>query len=96
MAMTGEKYSENLATKYGLIGPVNVGKVDTSKFSNITQDYVSLINGDITLTPIYDIQMDSTVIDVMNTGLQDLLNGSVKPADLASKIQEAQDKAGAK
>jgi raffinose/stachyose/melibiose transport system substrate-binding protein len=57
---------------------------------------VSLINGGITLTPIYDIQMDGTVIDVMNTGLQDLLNGTVQPADLAKQIQEAQDKAAAK
>ena len=96
MAMTGEEYSKNLAARYGLIGPVNVGKADTSKFSNITQDYVSLINGGITLTPIYDIQMDGTVIDVMNTGLQDLLNGTVQPADLAKQIQDAQDKAGAK
>mgnify|MGYP000848849526 FL=1 len=96
MAMTGEEYSKNLTAKYGLIGPVNVGKTDTSKFSNVTQDYVNLINGGVTLTPIYDIQMDSTVIDVMNTGLQDLLNGSVQPADLAKQIQDAQDKAGAK
>ncbi len=40
--------------------------------------------------------MDGTVIDVMNTGLQDLLNGTVQPADLAKQIQEAQDKAAAK
>lgn len=93
MAMTGEKYSKNLATKYGMIGPVNVGEVDASSFSNITQEYINLINSGITLTPIYDIQMDSTVIDVMNTGLQDLLHGSITPKELAEKIQKAQETA---
>lgn len=93
MAMTGEEYSKNLATKYGMVGPVNVGEVDASNFSNITQEYINLINSGVTLTPIYDIQMDSTVIDVMNTGLQGLLNGSITPKELAEKIQKAQEEA---
>jgi raffinose/stachyose/melibiose transport system substrate-binding protein len=93
MYVTGEEYSRNLTEKYGLIGSVNVGEVDVSKFSNITQEYVNLFNSGITLTPIYDIHMDSNVIDIMNTGLQELLNGTETPSGLAEKLQAAQEKA---
>jgi raffinose/stachyose/melibiose transport system substrate-binding protein len=51
MYVTGEKYSKDLAEKYGLVGSVNVGKADTSKFSNVTQEYVNLVNSGIALTP---------------------------------------------
>lgn len=91
MALTGEKYSKDLATQYGQIGAVNVGDVDTSKFPQLTQDYVKLMNS-VKMTPIYDIQMEGSVIDTMNTGLQELLNGTTTPAALATKIQAEQDK----
>jgi raffinose/stachyose/melibiose transport system substrate-binding protein len=93
MYVTGEKYSKDLAEKYGLVGSVNVGKADTSKFSNVTQEYVNLVNSGIALTPIYDIQMNSNVIDVLNTGLQGLLNGSQTPSNLAQLLQNVQEKA---
>lgn len=92
MYITGKEYSTRLEKNYGLPGAVNVGNIDISKFPQLTQDFVKLVNSDITLTPIYDIQMDGSVIDVMETGLQSLLDGSVSPEKLAKQIQNAQDK----
>ncbi len=76
---------------YGLIKPSIVDDVDMSKFSQLTQDFVELVNAS-TLTPTYDLQMDGAVIEVMNTGLQDLLNGTKEPETLAKEIQAEQDK----
>jgi raffinose/stachyose/melibiose transport system substrate-binding protein len=92
MILTGTEYSTRLASEGGMIGAVNVGTVDTSKFPEVTQEYVNFVNGGIKMTPIYDIQMEGSVIDVMNTGMQSLLNGSMAPDTLASQIQAAQDK----
>jgi hypothetical protein len=37
--------------------------------------------------------MNSNVIDVLNTGLQGLLNGSQTPSNLAQLLQNVQEKA---
>lgn len=77
--------------KYGMIGPCVIENADISKFPQLTQDFVNLVGGS-KLTPVYDLQMDGAVIEAMNTGLQDLLNGTKEPADIAQAIQEEQDK----
>ena len=77
--------------KYGLIGPCVIENADISKFPQLTQDFVNLVS-EAKLTPVYDLQMDGAVIEAMNTGLQDLLNGTKEPADIAQAIQAEQDK----
>lgn len=89
--MTGEEYSKVIAADFGVVGAVNIGEVDLSKFSHLTQEYMGLINSDITMTPVYDIQMDGAVIDVMNTGVQSMFVNAITPAELAAQIQAAQD-----
>ena len=87
----GYDYSYDFAMKYGMSGPNIVTGVDLSTFPQLTQDFVNLMSQTAT-TPIYDILMDGAVIDVMNTGLQALLNGEVEPSALAADIQAAQEK----
>lgn len=88
---TGYEMDEYGAEKYGSIGAGLVEGVDISQFSQLTQDFSSLVDR-LSFTPVYDLQMDGAVIEVMNTGLQELMNGSVTPEDLAARIQAEQEK----
>lgn len=88
--LAGYEYSEFIAEKYGLVTPSIVENVDTSSFPPATQEYIELMNN-VQLTPIYDILMDAAVIEVMNTGVQEMLNGTKTAADLAAEIQAEQE-----
>lgn len=89
--ITGQEYSTELAQRYGEIGACNVEEVDMSKFPQLTQDFVALVNK-VDFVPIYDIQMDGAVIEVMNTAMQEMLNGSKTAQEVAEEIQAEQDK----
>lgn len=91
LSTSGYELCEYAAKTYGLMGAASVGEVDTSALPDLTQKYLELVNG-LELTPVYDLVMDGAVIEVMNTGIQDLLNGSKNPEDLAAEIQAEQDK----
>ena len=86
----GYEYSEFFVENYGLDAPCIID-VDLSSFDQLTQDYMALTT-QTSLTPIYDILMEGAVIDVMNSGIQDLFNGAMSPEDLADAIQAEQDK----
>ena len=79
------------AETYGLPSGNVVEDVDLSGFPQLTQDFVALVNA-VSLTPTYDLQMDGAVIEVMNTGLQDILNGTKDAETVAAEIQAEQDK----
>lgn len=87
--LTGTKAS-TLLTQNGIVGPINV-KTDTSKLKPLQQEYIKQGNT-LRTTPIFDARLSSSVVDVMNSGLQELLNGTIAPKDLAAKIQAEQDK----
>lgn len=91
MSTTGYEMCEYAAKKYGIMGAGLVEDVDVSAFKQLTQDFIALAN-EMSFTPVYDLAMDGAVIEVMNTGLQDLLNGSKEPKALAEDIQAEQDK----
>lgn len=44
--------------------------------------------------PVYDHQLNSGVIDVMQSGLQELLIGRVSPEELAQRIQTEYENSG--
>lgn len=90
LATTGYDASVYSTETYGLLGPC-IAEVDMTQFPQLTQDFVALVDAS-TLTPTYDLQMDGAVIEVMNTGLQDILNGTKEPEALAEEIQAEQDK----
>lgn len=63
---------------------------DKSKASPLFNEYNDLIKN-VTATPIYDASMDSSVIQTMNVGLQELLINATTPEKLADQIQKQQD-----
>ncbi|MDO4260740.1 MAG: extracellular solute-binding protein [Eubacteriales bacterium] len=90
LATSGYDASVYTAETYGLPSGNIVENVDLSGFPQLTQDFVALVNR-VSLTPTYDLQMDGAVIEVMNTGLQDILNGTKDAGSVAEEIQTEQD-----
>ena len=86
MHLGGYEYSVFLTEKYGLVAPSVVEGVDVSTFPPATQEYIKLMQ-DVQLTPIYDILMDASVIEVMNSDVQELMNGSKDAQTVAAEIQ---------
>lgn len=90
VALTGKEYS-TLAVEAGALTAANPGeyKQDTSKV--IATKFDAFAKGRPYI-PVYDHQLDSALIDVMNNGLQELLIGTVTPEELAGRIQEEYDR----
>jgi raffinose/stachyose/melibiose transport system substrate-binding protein len=59
---------------------------DKSKVAPLSNEYFALVSK-LKFTPIYDIQLNAPLIEVMNSGLQELLIGTVTPQQLAARIQ---------
>lgn len=91
LSTSGYDSSVYTAETYGLPSGNVVEDLDLSSFPQLTQDFVALVN-ESALTPTYDLQMDGAVIEVMNTGLQDILNGTKDAETVAAEIQAEQDK----
>lgn len=89
-SVLGYDFSKYAVTKYGTPYPSNISDVDMSKFPALTQEYNNFLK-QVKIVPIYDIAMDNSVIEKMNPGIQAMLNGSKKPADLAAEIQAEQN-----
>jgi len=87
----GKRYSEMCMEHSGLLGPIEVPIPNLDAIPVLSQKYIKLMET-VSLTPIYDIQMDGAVIDVMNSKLQDLLAGIATPEAVAEAIQAEQDK----
>ena len=88
---TGRGYCEHLMADNGMPSQIDVPLADKSSMSELAVKYNEWAST-VELVPIYDIQMDGAVIDIMNMRLQNLLAGSATPEELAAEIQAAQDK----
>jgi raffinose/stachyose/melibiose transport system substrate-binding protein len=88
---TGPEYSEFIMNDSGLLGPIEVPVKDKASLPQLSQLYLDFA-GTLSYVPVYDIQMDGAVIDVMNSKLQELLGGTASPEDVAAAIQAEQDK----
>jgi raffinose/stachyose/melibiose transport system substrate-binding protein len=88
---TGREYSEFIMNDSGLLGPVEVPVKDKASLPQLSQTYLDFV-GTVSFIPVYDIQMDGTVIDVMNSKLQELLGGTATPEEVAAAIQAEQEK----
>jgi ABC-type glycerol-3-phosphate transport system substrate-binding protein len=84
--------SKHYLENYGLVGTCQVDDPDLSKVSDLAQQYTALADQLDGLVPTYDLLMEASVIEVMNTGLQEVLNGTKTPEDLAQEIQAEQEK----
>ena len=85
----GDKASTRFQEK-GIIG-ARKEETDLNKLQKLQKEYIEQANS-VKTTPIFDARMNSSVVDVMNSGMQELLNGTAAPAALAQKIQAEQDK----
>lgn len=90
-ATTGVEYSEFLMKDSGMLAQCEVPVADKESLPILSQRYLDFV-GSLKLVPIYDIQMDGAVIDVMNSKIQELLGGTTTPQAVAEAIQAEQDK----
>ncbi|GHT77079.1 sugar ABC transporter substrate-binding protein [Spirochaetia bacterium] len=88
---TGKEYSQFIMDDSGLLGPIEVPVKDKATLPALSQNYLDF-TGTLSYVPVYDILMDGTVIDVMNSKLQELLAGTATPEAVAAAIQAEQDK----
>jgi raffinose/stachyose/melibiose transport system substrate-binding protein len=90
-AVTDSQYAST-AILSSAIPASKPASVDNSKLSPLVAKYLDL-SAKLNPVPIYDSQLPAGLIQVMNTGLQDLLIGNTTPKALAEKIQAAYDSA---
>lgn len=83
-AMTGPEYGTE-AIKAGTLSAVNPGE-NVEITDEIAAKFDTFAAGR-PFIPVYDHQLSSGVIDVMQSGLQELLIGRVTPEELAGRIQ---------
>jgi raffinose/stachyose/melibiose transport system substrate-binding protein len=87
--VTGPDFASYVATNYALGGLTKVENVDLSKFDQFTQDFYNYSYVDHTPCDIYDSFLSGAVWDVVNTDLQDMLNGDKTPDEVAADAQKA-------
>jgi len=63
------------------------GEYDQTKLTPLMLKVEELLKG-VQYTPIYDVQLSPSIIETMNSGLQELLSGIITPEELAAKIQK--------
>lgn len=73
-------------TEFNKFPAVKPGDYDESKVSDLAKQYNDLVDKG-SFVPVYDIQLTPAVIDVINTGLQQLLIGGTSPEELAQRIE---------
>jgi ABC-type glycerol-3-phosphate transport system substrate-binding protein len=88
--ITGPVFAEYLANNYAQTSVCAVDNVNLSKFDSFTADFFRFNENPI--CQIYDSFMDGAVVSVMNIGLQEMLNGSKTPEQVAAESQAAYKK----
>lgn len=89
LGTAGKPYSDKFYADYGTPGAfVYEGEVDTSKFDQLSLDYMEFCNT-TPFVPVYDTSMDGAIISVFNPDLQELTNGTMTPEQMAADCQKA-------
>lgn len=89
-AVSGPEFAKSIAEK-GEPVAFKVADYDKSKVSALAVKYAEM-SSKLKFTPIYDSYLNPAVVSSMNAGLQEILIGSLKPEDLAKRIQAEYDK----
>ena len=87
--ITRPEFANFVADKYALGGLTTVSDVDLSKFDQFTQDFYNYSYVDTTPCEIYDSYLSSDIWSVVNTDLQDMVNGDKTPEEVAADAQAA-------
>jgi multiple sugar transport system substrate-binding protein/raffinose/stachyose/melibiose transport system substrate-binding protein len=88
--ITGPVFAEYLANNYAQTSVYAVDNVNLSKFDSFTADFYRFNENPV--CQIYDSFMDGAVVSVMNIGLQEMLNGTKTPEQVAAESQAAYKK----
>ncbi len=87
--LTGPAFSSYVAENYALGGLTSAGDVDLSAFDPITIAFYNWSYVDTETCEIYDSYISSAVWDVLNTEMQEMLNGTITPEQVAADTQAA-------
>lgn len=85
--ITGPDFAKYVAENYALSAFSVVTDVDLSKFDRFTQDFYNFYKNPG--CEIYDSYLTGEVWDVLNTDLQNLINGQGTPENAAANAQKA-------
>ena len=83
-SIAGPEFSKNNAELQGGLSPVKY-EFDTSTLPQLRQDYIA-IAAEVPPAPVYDVVLSTEIVDVLNAGLQGVLDGTVSPEDLAQQV----------
>lgn len=86
--LTGPAFSEYVGANYALAGFCS-SDVDLSAFDQWTQDFYNFSYVDTKGCEIYDSYVDNSVWDVLNTEMQEMVNGDMDPATVAADTEAA-------
>lgn len=86
--LTGTEFSNYVGENYALGGFCG-SNFDLSKFDQFTQDFYNFSYVDNKGCEIYDSYVDGAVWSVLNTEMQEMVNGDKDPATVAADTQAA-------
>lgn len=88
-ALNGKEVCEYAASTFGNPTWIAVD-VELPEVSPLTTKMLDFYSTYPVGVPIYDCVLDGSIIDVLNTGLQEVLAGTMEPMTLAQQLQEVQ------
>ena len=65
--------------------------ISSVNLDSLSKKYYTML-ATIDLTPIYDIQLDASLVDIVYSGLQEVMIGQKTPEEVAQKLQEEQER----
>lgn len=77
----------DLCASTGVVSAYSAGSVELSDSAVMAKQYFDFIDGR-RFIPVYDHQLSSGLMDVMQSGLQEILNNSKTPETLAQELQD--------
>jgi raffinose/stachyose/melibiose transport system substrate-binding protein len=86
----GIDYCNYMALNHGMLSPMKVEEIKTEGVDPLTLAYNEIATA-ASGVPIYDAELNGAIVDVMNKGLQEVLEGTLEPEALAEMIQAEQD-----
>ena len=87
----GPDYCAYMGKTYGSLSPIKAElTTDGIDPLNIAYNEIASANA-ASGVPVYDVELNGSIIDVMNKGLQEVLAGTMEPDALAASIQAEQD-----
>lgn len=91
-ALNGPDYVQYLSENFGQLGPIKVKEMPTEGVDPLIIAYREIAGAYAESgVPVYDVELNGAIVEVMNKGLQEVLAGTMEPETLAELIQAEQD-----